>query len=64
MIQPYLKSDKAGGQYYVYANGNQRWYRCNGGANLAEWYLYTVDDAGQQIGDGEYVDFNPARGTS
>lgn len=50
------------GQYHVYANGDQRWYRVEG--SQPEWYLYKVNATGEQIGDGEYVDFNPARGTS
>ena len=57
------KTKEMVGEYHVYANGDQRWYRCNGGADLAEWYLYKVNATGEQIGDGEYVDYNPARGT-
>ena len=48
------------GRYHTWADGNLRWYRDENGFN-AYWYVYVADETGEQIGDGEWTEINPAR---
>lgn len=51
--------EKVGDRFYVYRYGDLEWWRCPNGFG-PEWYVCVVDKNGDQVGDGEYIDTNPA----
>ena len=54
-----VRTNEKAGRFYVYRYGDLQWWRCPDGFG-PEWYVCRVDENNEQIGDGDYIDFNPA----